>query len=79
MLALPAGRTTELLARLALDAGTPVRTDVLLEDLWAEPTGRNTLQSKVSQLRSASVTATRSSVGRTATWPWSPMPSMWAG
>jgi predicted ATPase/DNA-binding SARP family transcriptional activator len=50
---LPAGKTTQLLARLALDAGSPVRTDVLLEDLWAEPTGRNTLQSKVSQLRRA--------------------------
>ncbi len=52
-LALPAGKTTELLARLALDAGRPVRVDALVEDLWGEPTGRNTLQSKISQLRRA--------------------------
>lgn len=52
-LEVPAGRTTELLTRLALDAGAPVRADVLIEDLWSEPTGRNTLQSKVSQLRRA--------------------------
>ncbi len=50
---LPAGKTTELLARLALDVGSRVRADVLIEDLWAEPTSRNTLQSKVSQLRRA--------------------------
>jgi predicted ATPase/DNA-binding SARP family transcriptional activator len=49
----PAGKTTELLLRLALDAGVVVRTDVLLDDLWVAPTGRNTLQSKVSQLRRA--------------------------
>src|SRR4051794_26437364 len=52
-LALPSGKTTELLAHLALHAGRPVRTDELLDDLWAGPTGRNTLQSKVSQLRRA--------------------------
>jgi len=50
---LPSGKTTELLARLAVDARVPVRVDVLVEDLWAEPTARNTLQSKVSQLRRA--------------------------
>jgi len=49
----PAGKTTELLARLALDAGSNVRVDALLEDLWPGPAGRNTLQSKVSQLRRA--------------------------
>ncbi len=52
-LTLPGGKTTELLARLALDAAEPVRVDVLVEDLWAQPTDRNTLQSKVSQLRRA--------------------------
>lgn len=52
-LPLPAGKTTELLARLALNVGEPVRVDVLVEDLWREPTARNTLQSKVSQLRRA--------------------------
>ena len=49
----PTGKTTELLVRLALDAGTPARADALLDDLWREPVGRNTLQSKVSQLRRA--------------------------
>ena len=49
--AVPVGKTTELLARLALDAGRSVRVDTLVEDLWGEPTARNTLQSKVSQLR----------------------------
>ena len=53
LLPVPRGKTTELLVRLALDAGAPVRTDLLVEDLWGEPVGRNTLQSKVSQLRSA--------------------------
>jgi predicted ATPase/DNA-binding SARP family transcriptional activator len=50
---LPSGKTSELLARLALAAGSQVRADVLIEDLWSMPTGRNTLQSKVSQLRRA--------------------------
>ncbi len=50
---MPAGRTTELLVRLALDAGSRVRVDILLEDLWPTTAGRNTLQSKVSQLRRA--------------------------
>ena len=49
----PAGKTSELLARLALSAGAHVRADVLIEDLWAAAAGRNTLQSKVSQLRRA--------------------------
>jgi DNA-binding SARP family transcriptional activator len=53
LLPVPAGKTTELLVRLALDAGASVRVDTLLEDLWSEATGRNTLQSKVSQLRRA--------------------------
>ena len=53
---LPAGRSTEVLVRLALDAGLSVRADRILEDLWATSTfgaGKNTLQSKVSQLRRA--------------------------
>ena len=52
---LPSGKPTEVLARLAVDAGTPVRADRLIDDLWADAvlTGRNTLQSKVSQLRRA--------------------------
>jgi predicted ATPase/DNA-binding SARP family transcriptional activator len=53
LLPVPAGRTTELLVRLAVDAGDRVRTDALVEDLWGGPAGRNTLQSKVSQLRRA--------------------------
>ena len=52
-LPVPAGKTTELLARLALDAGAQVRADVLLDELWPDRAGRNTLQSKVSQLRRA--------------------------
>ena len=52
-LQVPAGRTTELLARLALSCGTVVRSDALVQDLWSLPIGRNTLQSKVSQLRRA--------------------------
>ncbi|GIF46394.1 putative ATPase [Asanoa ferruginea] len=52
-LPLPSGKTTEVLVRLALDAGRVVRTDRLIEDLWGLDAGRNTLQSKVSQLRRA--------------------------
>jgi predicted ATPase/DNA-binding SARP family transcriptional activator len=51
-----AGKVAELLVRLALDAGVMVRTDRLIEDLWADKahgTARNTLQAKVSQLRRA--------------------------
>jgi DNA-binding SARP family transcriptional activator len=55
-LKVPSGKTSELLVRLALDAGTVVRTDRLLEDLWGDAavtTRRNTLQSKVTMLRRA--------------------------
>ena len=55
-LQLPAGKSTEVLVRLALDAGLSIRADRILEDLWATSTfgaGKNTLQSKVSQLRRA--------------------------
>lgn len=48
------GKTTELLIRLALEAGVMVRTDRLIEDLWAEDAvglARNPLQTKVSRLR----------------------------
>lgn len=56
VLTLPSGKTTEVLVRLALDAGQMVRTDRLIEDLWGDTgTGRNTLQSKVSQIRRALV------------------------
>ncbi len=54
--AVPGGKTSELLVRLALDAGTLVRTERLVEDLWADDavrTTRNTLQSKVAKLRRA--------------------------
>src|SRR5262249_23045193 len=56
LLPLPSGKTTEVLVRLAVDAGAPVRADRLIEDLWADGaagTGRSTLQSKMSQLRRA--------------------------
>jgi DNA-binding SARP family transcriptional activator len=55
-LPVPSGKTTELLIRLALDAGQMVTAERLIEDLWgndAVATARNTLQSKVSQLRRA--------------------------
>ncbi|MEQ1701677.1 MAG: BTAD domain-containing putative transcriptional regulator, partial [Ilumatobacteraceae bacterium] len=55
VVALPAGKTTELLARLALDAGVTVRAERLIEDLWADAdsTEKNTLHSKISMLRRA--------------------------
>jgi predicted ATPase/DNA-binding SARP family transcriptional activator len=51
-----AGKTTEVLVRLALEAGVMVRTERLIEDLWADQavsTARNVLQTKVSRLRRA--------------------------
>ena len=54
--ALPAGRTTEVLIRLALESTVTVSTDRLIEDVWgaeASTTARNTVQSKVSKLRRA--------------------------
>jgi DNA-binding SARP family transcriptional activator len=56
LVSIPAGKTSELLVRLALEAGTAVRADRIVEDLWAEDavrTRRNTLQSKVAMLRRA--------------------------
>ena len=52
----PGGKTTELLVRLAVAAGTPVRAERLLDDLWPDEVhgaAPNTLQSKVSRLRGA--------------------------
>jgi predicted ATPase/DNA-binding SARP family transcriptional activator len=50
----PAGKASELLAHLALEAGSVVRAERLLDDLWAgAATRRNTLQSKVAMLRRA--------------------------
>ena len=50
----PGGKTSELLVRLALEAGLFVAADRLLDDLWAgAATRRNTLQSKVARLRRA--------------------------
>jgi predicted ATPase/DNA-binding SARP family transcriptional activator len=51
-----AGKTAEVLVRLALEASVMVRTERLIEDLWADEavgTMRNTLQTKVSRLRRA--------------------------
>jgi predicted ATPase/DNA-binding SARP family transcriptional activator len=56
LVTVPGGKTSELLVRLALEAGQVVRTDRLLDDLWgadAITTRRNTLQSKVAKLRRA--------------------------
>jgi predicted ATPase/DNA-binding SARP family transcriptional activator len=55
-IALPGGKTTELLIRLALEAGRTIRSERLIDDLWGDEgvgTAKNTLQSKVSQLRKA--------------------------
>jgi predicted ATPase/DNA-binding SARP family transcriptional activator len=50
----PGGKTSEVLVRLALDAGMPVRADRLADDVWdGAVTNRNTLQSKVARLRRA--------------------------
>jgi len=50
----PGGKTSELLVRLALEAGVSVRADRLVDDLWGGAvTNRNTLQSKVARLRRA--------------------------
>ena len=51
--AVPTGRTTELLVRLALEGERPVRAQRLAEDLWPGGARANTLQVKVSQLRRA--------------------------
>src|SRR4051794_9450572 len=54
--AVPGGKTAELLVRLALEAGRTVRSERLIDDLWGDDgagTAKNTLQSKVSQLRKA--------------------------
>jgi predicted ATPase/DNA-binding SARP family transcriptional activator len=56
LISVPAGKTSELLVRLALEAGSPVRTDRLVEDLWGDDsvrTSRNTVQSKIAKLRRA--------------------------
>jgi predicted ATPase/DNA-binding SARP family transcriptional activator len=58
LISVPAGKTTELLVRLALEPGQRVRSDLLIEDLWGDSsiaTTRNTLQSKVTRLRRALV------------------------
>lgn len=51
-----AGKVSELLVRLALEAGAVVHADRLLDELWAAEaiaTRRNTLQAKVKLLRRA--------------------------
>jgi predicted ATPase/DNA-binding SARP family transcriptional activator len=56
LVSVPRGKTSELLVRLALDAGVVVRADRLVDDLWAADavnTRRNTLQSKMAKLRRA--------------------------
>ena len=54
LVAVPGGKTSELLVRLALEAGLLVRVDRLLDDLWGGvDTRRNTLQSKIARLRRA--------------------------
>ncbi len=48
----PRGRTSQLLVRLALEAGSLVSAERLVEDLWrdtAAESRRNTLQSKIAR------------------------------
>jgi DNA-binding response OmpR family regulator len=52
LILVPGGSTSELLVRFALEAGTFVRTDRLVEDVWAED-AVNTLRSKIARLRRA--------------------------
>jgi len=55
-IAVPTGKSTEVLIRLAMAAGQLVPADRLIADLWsgaATDFNKNTLQSKVSQLRRA--------------------------
>ena len=54
-LVLPSGKSTHVLVRLALEAGRAVSPDRLIDELWPadDLTDRNTLQSKISQLRRA--------------------------
>ncbi|MFN0027120.1 MAG: AfsR/SARP family transcriptional regulator [Acidimicrobiales bacterium] len=56
VLAVPGGKTAEVLVRLALEAGVVVRAERLVEDLWSDQavhTKPNTLQSKITRLRRA--------------------------
>jgi DNA-binding SARP family transcriptional activator len=54
LLSVPGGKTSGVLVRLAVEAGTVVHADRLVDDLWAgAATRRNTLQSKVARLRRA--------------------------
>ncbi|MDX6728260.1 MAG: hypothetical protein QOK49_3065 [Baekduia sp.] len=54
LLSVPGGKTSELLVRLAVEAGQFVPAERLVDDLWAGAvTRRNTLQSKVARLRRA--------------------------
>jgi predicted ATPase/DNA-binding SARP family transcriptional activator len=60
LLVVPAGKTTEVLIRLALESMTKVSADRLIEDIWdgaPTGTGRNTVQAKISKLRRALGTA----------------------
>jgi predicted ATPase/DNA-binding SARP family transcriptional activator len=56
LLVVPAGKTTEVLVRLALDSMVTVSVDRLIEDVWGvgpSAVGRNTVQTKISNLRRA--------------------------
>ena len=55
-LTVPTGKASQLLIRLALDAGEVVSAERLVDQLWADDavnTRRNTLQSKIAMLRRA--------------------------
>src|SRR4051794_658817 len=53
LIPVPPGKTTELLVRLSLEAGTPGRADRLIEELWGGRASRDAVQAKGSKLRRA--------------------------
>ena len=60
LVSVPAGKTSELLVRLALDAGAPVRTDRLVDDLWGDDAVRHQPQHAAVEDRQAAPGARRS-------------------
>ena len=56
----PAGKTSELLVRLALEAGLFVRADRLVDDLWADGCGQHAPQHAAVEGRQAAPGARRS-------------------
>jgi DNA-binding SARP family transcriptional activator len=68
-LSVPSGRTTEVLVRLALDAGQRVSAERLIDDLWGRPPPARAEHPavEVSQLRRAPASRPWSAAGTGAT------------